>query len=72
MEERFDFLLSGYSFQTTEHSEIHYTAILVREGDGFENKKLNEGVKILAYSRCPNYSYHNLGVHNDIRLGLKP
>ena len=72
LEERFDFLLSGYSFQTTEHSEIHYTAILVRKGDGFENKKLNEGVKILAYSRCPNYSYHNLGVHNDIRLGLKP
>lgn len=72
MEERYDFLLSGYSFQTTEHSEIHYTAILVRKGDGFENSKINEGVNILAYSRFPNFSYHNLGVHNDIRLGLKP
>lgn len=72
LEERFDFLLTESSFKTTEHAGIHYTAILVRKGYSFVNQKINEGLNILAYSRCQNYSYKNLGVHNDIKLGLIP
>lgn len=71
LDERFDFLLTGDYFKTTEHSGIHYTAIRVRKGHGFDNIKRNEGVNILACSRCREYSYENLGVHNDIRLGKK-
>ena len=70
LEERFDFLLTESYFKTTEHAGIHYTAILVRKGYSFENQKINEGLNILAYSCCRNYSYENLGIHNDIGLGL--
>lgn len=70
LEERFDFLLTDYYFKTTEHSEIYYTAKRVRKGDSFDNIKINEGINILAYNHFPQYSYDNLGVHNDIMWEL--
>lgn len=70
LEERFDFLLANPLFRTTEHLGIHYTARLVRKGDSFEGIKINENLNILAYCRFPNYSYGNLGVHNDIMWEL--
>ena len=72
LEERFDFLLTESYFKTTEHDGINYTAMLVKKGYNFVNQKINEGLNILAYSRCQNYTYENLGVHNDIKLGLIP
>ena len=70
-EDRPDFLLTKDNFNTTEHSGIHYTAIRVRKGHNIENQIINNGLNIIAYNRCSIYSYENLGVHNDIRLGLK-
>lgn len=72
LEEGYDFLLTDFYFKTTEHAGIHYTAVLVRKGYSFKNEKINEGLNILAYSCFRNYSYENLGVHNDIRLGFLP
>lgn len=70
LEDRFDFLLTGDDFKTTEHLGIYYTSILVRKGDSFDKIKINKGINILAYSICPKYSYDNLGVHNDIMWEL--
>jgi hypothetical protein len=67
---RFDFLLTDDPIKTTEHLGINYTARLVRKGDSFEHIKINENLNILAYCRFPNYSYDNLGVHNDIMWEL--
>ena len=72
IEERFDFFLNGDYWKTTVHFGIYYSAISVRKGDSFEDIEINDGVNILAYSHCLNFTSKNLGVHNDIRFGIKP
>ena len=67
-----DFFLDGDSWKTTVHSGIYYSAFLVRKGDSFEDIEINDGVNILTYSKCSRFTDKNLGVHNDIRFGIKP
>ncbi len=65
-EQKYNLLISRNHFQTIEHAGIIYTAIRLREGQSFGDFEINEGVNILAFSRCRNFTYDNLRVYNDI------